>query len=101
MKVKGLTLPRGLRYGRTHVMLCYSACSVFETAGASLSPLATGRPTQTKRHERMRRLMSEELAWIGRLPNVWFGVSIENRRHGLPRLRALRKTPVALRFLSV
>ncbi len=55
----------------------------------------------TKRHERMRRLMSGELAWIGRLPNAWFGVSIENRRHGLPRLRALRDTPAALRFLSI
>jgi protein gp37 len=55
----------------------------------------------TKRHERMRRLLSGELAWMAQLPNAWFGVSVENRRYGLPRLRALRETPAALRFLSI
>jgi len=38
---------------------------------------------------------------MGELPNVWFGVSVENRRHGLPRIDALRRTPAAHRFLSV
>jgi protein gp37 len=28
-------------------------------------------------------------------------VSVENRRHGLPRLEALRDTPASLRFLSI
>jgi protein gp37 len=55
----------------------------------------------TKRHERMRNLLRGELAWIGRLPHVWFGVSVENRRHGLPRVEALQATPVAVRFLSI
>jgi protein gp37 len=55
----------------------------------------------TKRHERMRDLLSGELAWMGRLANVWYGVSVENRRHGLPRLSALRETPAAVRFLSI
>jgi protein gp37 len=55
----------------------------------------------TKRHERMRRLLSGELAWVGYLPHVWFGVSVENRRHGVPRINALRDTPVAVRFLSI
>ena len=55
----------------------------------------------TKRHERMRDLLSGELAWMGRLPHAWFGVSVENRRHGVPRIETLRDTPVAVRFLSI
>jgi protein gp37 len=55
----------------------------------------------TKRHDRMRDLLRGELSWLGRLPHVWFGVSVENRRHGLPRIAALRQTPVIVRFLSI
>lgn len=33
--------------------------------------------------------------------NVHLGVSVENRKHGLPRIEHLRQTPAALRFLSV
>lgn len=33
--------------------------------------------------------------------NVWLGVSVENRQHGLPRIEHLLKTPAAVRFLSV
>jgi len=55
----------------------------------------------TKRHERMRKLLSRELSWMGLLPHAWFGVSVENRRHGLPRIRALRETPAAIAFLSI
>jgi protein gp37 len=35
------------------------------------------------------------------LPNVWLGVSVEDRKYGLPRIDDLRATPAALRFLSV
>ena len=55
----------------------------------------------TKRHERMRRLLSSQLSWMGGLPHVWFGVSVENRRHGLPRIDALREAPVTIAFLSI
>ena len=55
----------------------------------------------TKRHERMQEVLSGSLSWMAELPNVWFGVSVENRRQGLPRLEALRRTPAALRFVSV
>jgi len=34
-------------------------------------------------------------------PNVWLGVSIENKKHGWPRVYELRHTPAAVRFFSV
>ncbi|OFV89935.1 MAG: hypothetical protein A3G76_09375 [Acidobacteria bacterium RIFCSPLOWO2_12_FULL_65_11] len=55
----------------------------------------------TKRHVRMRHLLKTNLNWMAGLANVWFGVSVEDRKHGLPRLAALRDTPAAVRFLSV
>lgn len=33
--------------------------------------------------------------------NVWIGVSVENRRHGVPRIDELRKVPATVRFLSI
>ena len=35
------------------------------------------------------------------LPNVHVGVSVENRKHGVPRIDHLRRVPAAVRFLSV
>lgn len=33
--------------------------------------------------------------------NAWLGVSVENRKHGVPRIDALRKVNAHIRFLSV
>jgi three-Cys-motif partner protein len=55
----------------------------------------------TKRSTRMRDLLSTSLRFAGELPHVWWGVSVENRRHGLPRIEHLRGAPVPVRFLSV
>ena len=55
----------------------------------------------TKRHERMQELLGGRLSWMAELPNVWFGVSVENRRQGLPRLEALRQMPAVVRFASI
>jgi protein gp37 len=55
----------------------------------------------TERHERLRDLLSGELRSIANLPNVAYGVSVENRAYGLPRIDALRDTPARLRFLSI
>ena len=54
----------------------------------------------TKRHDRMNHLLAGELRWMGDLANVWYGVSVENRTHGLGRLDVLRKTPAVVRFAS-
>jgi protein gp37 len=55
----------------------------------------------TKRHDRMRALLVAELSWMADLPNVAYGVSVEDRRYGLPRILALQQTPARLRFLSI
>lgn len=38
--------------------------------------------------------------WGNGYPNVWLGVTCENRRHGYPRIEALQKIPAAIRFIS-
>jgi protein gp37 len=35
------------------------------------------------------------------LPNVWLGVSVEDRRYGVPRIAVLRPVRAAVRFLSI
>lgn len=54
----------------------------------------------TKRPERFHHFNK----WVGDafLPgNMWLGVSVENRKQGLPRIDILRDTPAAIRFLSI
>ena len=34
-------------------------------------------------------------------PNLWLGVTVEDRQHGLPRMASLRQIPARVRFLSV
>lgn len=55
----------------------------------------------TKRSERLRDLLQGPLAWATDLPNIWWGVSVENRKHGLPRIEHLRAAPARTRFLSI
>lgn len=51
----------------------------------------------TKRGERLPTFFaSRELP-----PNVWLGVSVENRRHGVPRIDHLRQVKATVRFLSI
>jgi protein gp37 len=55
----------------------------------------------TKRPDRMRQLLDAKLKAAAKQPNIWWGVSVENRRHGLQRLDALRRTTAAMRFVSI
>ena len=55
----------------------------------------------TKRSQRMQTLLSTAFRSLAESPNIWWGVSVENRRHGLPRIDHLRDTPAAVRFLSI
>ena len=55
----------------------------------------------TKRSERLRDLLQSKLAEVSQLPHIWWGVSVENQRHGLPRIEHLRAAPASVRFLSI
>lgn len=55
----------------------------------------------TKRADRLRRLLETKLRAHAALPHIWWGVSVENRKHGLPRITELQESPAAVRFLSV
>jgi len=55
----------------------------------------------TKRAERLRDLTSALPAEIVHRQHIWLGVSVEDRRYGLPRIDELRSAPAAVRFLSI
>ena len=55
----------------------------------------------TKRADRMAELLRTRLRFASRLPHIWWGVSVENRKHGLPRIDELREAPAVTRFLSI
>jgi protein gp37 len=55
----------------------------------------------TKRSERLRDLLQTDLRDAADEPHIWWGVSVENRRHGLPRIDHLRVAPACTRFLSI
>jgi protein gp37 len=55
----------------------------------------------TKRSSLMRNLLQGRLRFASELPHVWWGVSVEDRAHGLPRVEHLRQAPAKVRFLSV
>jgi protein gp37 len=55
----------------------------------------------TKRSERMARLLRGTLAFAARLPHIWWGVSVEDRRYGIPRIEHLQDAPARCRFLSI
>ncbi len=55
----------------------------------------------TKRSERMRDLLSSKLHDAAANGHIWWGVSVENRRHGLRRIEHLQAAPAKVRFLSI
>ncbi|MEX2299559.1 MAG: phage Gp37/Gp68 family protein [Bryobacterales bacterium] len=55
----------------------------------------------TKRSERLRDLLCGPLRQAANHAHIWWGVSVEDREYGLPRIVDLQSTPAAVRFLSV
>ncbi len=51
----------------------------------------------TKRAERMAEFCQDCIIPL----NVWLGVSVENKKHGVPRISVLREIEAQVRFLSV
>lgn len=55
----------------------------------------------TKRSSRLRNMLQSRLQFAAALPHIWWGVSVEDRTHGLIRIDHLREAPARIRFLSI
>ena len=55
----------------------------------------------TKRSARLTSLLKGRLRFAAEAQQIWWGVSVEDRKYGLPRLRDLQRSPASVRFLSV
>lgn len=104
-----------------HRVFCASLADVFEgedtMPDASIQPVHAARhclgnlirATEsldwlllTKRPENIQRMIRGILGFNDTVsPNVWLGTSVENRKHGIPRIDILREIPAARRFLSI
>jgi protein gp37 len=71
--------------------------SVFETMRTT--PRHTYQ-VLTKRADRLRRWTNTQ-PWLANAPHIWLGVSVEDRKYGVPRIDQLRRAVASRRFLSV
>jgi protein gp37 len=55
----------------------------------------------TKRSERLKELLSTKLKFAASQRHIWWGVSVEDKKYGLPRIDDLRAAPAAVKFLSI
>ena len=55
----------------------------------------------TKRAQRMKELLKTKLSFVSKNEHIWWGVSVEDRRFGLPRIAHLKDAPAKTRFLSI
>jgi protein gp37 len=55
----------------------------------------------TKRGDRLRDLLNASLGLAAQARHIWWGVSVENKKYGLPRVDHLRNSEARVRFLSV
>lgn len=55
----------------------------------------------TKRAERLRTLLRGKLNLLASAQHIWWGVSVENRSQGVPRIEHLRECGAAMPFLSI
>lgn len=55
----------------------------------------------TKRSDRLRDLLSTKLRFAAGQRHIWWGVSVEDKKYGLPRVDHLREAQAAIKFLSI
>src|SRR5438270_13370801 len=55
----------------------------------------------TKRSERMRDLLNDRLRFAAHQAHIWWGVSVEDRNYGVPRIGHLQQAQAAVPFLSI
>jgi protein gp37 len=49
----------------------------------------------------MQDMLETKLKFAAALPHIWWGVSVENKKHGLQRIDHLQASPARIRFLSI
>jgi protein gp37 len=55
----------------------------------------------TKRSDRLRQLLNSKLSFAAQQQHIWWGVSVEDKKYGVPRIKDLQQAKAAVRFLSV
>jgi len=55
----------------------------------------------TKRSERLAKLLTTKLRFAAEQKHIWWGVSVEDKQYGVPRIADLQRTGAAVKFLSV
>jgi protein gp37 len=55
----------------------------------------------SKRAQRMLNMLQTRLNEHAATAHIWWGVSVEDRKYGLPRIQLLRESPAVLKFLSI
>ncbi len=55
----------------------------------------------TKRAVRLRKFTQKLPPEVAQTRHIWLGVSVEDRKYGLPRIRELQEAQAAIRFLSI
>ena len=55
----------------------------------------------TKRADRLQHLLTTKLEAAAAAPHIWWGVSVEDKKYGVPRIHYLRHSPARVRFLSI
>jgi protein gp37 len=104
-------LAEPLRWGRSRKVFVNSMSDLFHERvpdpyiRAVFEVMRTARwhtyQVLTKRAERLRSFTRAAEAAEVEFDHVWLGVSVENRKHGLPRIDALRRARAGKRFLSI
>lgn len=104
-------LPEPLRWKSSRMVFVNSMSDLFQeevpdnyvVAVAKIMQAANWHTFQvlTKRADRLRDMLTGKLRFAANLKNIWWGVSVEDKRFGLPRVVELRKAPASTRFLSI
>ena len=55
----------------------------------------------TKRSDRLRDLLRGRLRFAAEQEHIWWGVSVEDKKYGLQRVKHLQSAPARVRFLSI
>jgi protein gp37 len=55
----------------------------------------------TKRADRLQQMLRTKLQTAAKAHHIWWGVSVEDKKYGIPRIEQLRRAPASVRFLSI